>query len=94
MECANALCGWRSARAAGAVSPCPRCGGPVIVGQWSGRRPYGQARALRVTGLDPRDIEDLAELGGGNPGIGAEQVLRGFLAGRRIRAIADAGGIR
>ena len=41
-----------------------------------------------MTGLEPRDIEALAELGGGNPGLGAEQVIRGFLAGRRMRLLA------
>lgn len=84
MECCSVLCGWRAERAAGCVQPCPTCGGPVLVAPWDGRRSKGPGRTLEVRGLEPRDVEALAEIGGGNPGTGAEQVIRGFLAGRRL----------
>jgi hypothetical protein len=91
LVCGSALCGWQAVRVVGSVEPCPKCGGPVLVPPMS-QAVAGTMRALggqtvRVGGLSPDDVAALTDIGGGDPGHGASQVLRGYLAGRRVATL-------
>jgi hypothetical protein len=62
-----------------------------MVCEWTFRRtPKG--REVRVY-LESRDVAALEDLGGGSAGYGAEQVIRGHLAGLRLRALGIVHGV-